>query len=388
MRVPVNPAISVDCRVERDHLLPGLKPTYAPPDPPDAPPPALRSAAFGPSASSALTLTLPGDMDKKTPVYELRNLWETLMRFSPILEERGLAAVWWYLAEASKTSLCLVLQAASPASTSSQSHPYPTTSFYVPNNWTWPGTPRRRSPPGFISSSLPFSPRLRPRRLAHPPVYGTSSFTGGGTPSMCKTTQFFRDQGVPPIEDWQSAKTTTECMVILLPTLLSNKHSICGQLLGLIHFLQSRHLSLSRRARREPLLPSQFIERIHQDMDIYLQYVLALAKKAFILPNIGDLRYALDSPGPLIALAMAPTKPPTCALVSHMGNDGGAPSRGDGNGGSGGEGGSGSGSGGGGGGIRSRGGRGGPLRGGGTSRAKQNMYLDQTILLPPNCSLW
>ena len=68
VRVPGYPTVAADRRVERDHLLSGLHPTYAPPEPPDAPPPALRSAAFGPNASAALTRTLPGEIDKKTPV--------------------------------------------------------------------------------------------------------------------------------------------------------------------------------------------------------------------------------------------------------------------------------------------------------------------------------
>ena len=283
------------------------------------------------------------------------------MRLHQTLEERGLAAVWWELAEASKTDLRLVLQAAARRVARKHQLADPPISHHVllciteldPARDTEETLTSGMSI--FLLAIIALSEALSSRTAT---CVWDLLLDGGATPSMCKTTQLFRDQGVPPIEYWQSTKTTVERMVVLLPTLLFPKHPICGLLLGLIHFVMSRHLSLSHRARREPLLPSQFSERIHQDMDIYLQSVLALANKAFILPNIGDLQYALESPGPLITLAIAPTQPSTRALGSHRGGDGGAPSSGGGNGGSDRDGGSGSGSGGGS--IRSGGGGGGP----------------------------
>ena len=57
-----------------------------------------------------------------------------------------------------------------------------------------------------------------------------------------------------------------------------------------IYSVQYWHLSPDRCARKEPLFPSQFVKRLHQDMDIYFQSVLAPADKDIILLNIGDLR--------------------------------------------------------------------------------------------------
>ena len=167
-------------------------------------------------------------------------------------------------------------------------------------------------------------------------------------------------------------------MIALLLTFLSPDHPICGQLLGLIHFLQSWRLILTCRTCQEPLFLSQFIYRLHQEMNISFQSLLAPDNEAVILTNIGDLRYALASPIPLIVLAMSPTQPSPRAPIGH---------RGGGIGGIGGIGGS-SGSGRNSGDRSGSGGRrDGLLRRVGTTRAKHSMYPYQKLLLPTNYSL-
>ena len=140
-------------------------------------------------------------------------------------------------------------------------------------------------------------------------------------------------------------------MIDLLLTLLSPDHPICSLMLGLIHFVQSRSLSLMRC---KSLFPYQFIERIYQDMDICFQSFLALANEAVILPNIDNLRYDLASPSSLIAPEIARTKPSNRAPSGNMGGSGGVPSI--------------------------SGGSNTPLMGG-IYRAEHYMYPDQNILL-------
>ena len=49
---------------------------------------------------------------------------------------------------------------------------------------------------------------------------------GASTPSMHKTSKLFRDNGVPPVEDWCDEETIFTCFIAFIVTLLGDSHPI------------------------------------------------------------------------------------------------------------------------------------------------------------------
>ena len=232
VRVPGDPAVVAARRPERDQLLPGLHPTYAPPNLPDAPPLSIRSAAFGPTTLAAPNLTLPDEKYMKTPAFVWRHQWETLMRFAHILEEIGLTAVWWELVEAPKSDRHLIFQAAARHVTRAHQLVELLISNHVLLRVVELDLARDDEETLTYELSI-FLLAVLALSEASSSCMATRDWdlflNGGGTPSMCETAYFFRklgEQGVPSMKDWQSAEITEERMIALLLTLLLPDHPV------------------------------------------------------------------------------------------------------------------------------------------------------------------
>ena len=261
----------------------------------------INTARAGASVQFAATSAMEeadfdGDeVDKKSPAYVWRYVWERLMRFTGVSHEDELRALWPELARATKSERRPIFESEVRRTSRRYSLAAPSISHTLLSRFIELDLARddTESPTAGLSVYLlagAFADSGAARRQAN--RLWDEVLRGDATPTMQETAAFFAEDGVPPICHWEDATDCVERTAATLITALGEYHEVAGPMLHFVQWLQTKRQLFARRARSDPCLAHDLVQRIHLDLGLWLESVED-EDGPLMLPNWDLLQHVL-----------------------------------------------------------------------------------------------